>query len=264
METHPLDDDENYKYVTSKIDIDNFINYQQTEIYANNRDWPSNNLKKWRVRNPASQWKWFLYDMDFGLGNNMSEYTNNIFEFAAAEDGEDWPNGPKSTFLFRKLLENKTFTLKFVNRMSTLLSMNFESSRVLARIDKMMGEISAEVERDQDRWGHSASWMEGVLDDMKEFAENREAEILFDMQEFFGLGEFVPVTLAAMGNGRVLVDGLPLDTPSMKITFFKGTPVTVSAEGVSGGIFTGWSDGATDATRTILPEEIDALTANFK
>ena len=264
MESHSLDDDENYKYVASKIDIDNFINYQQTEIYANNRDWPSNNLKKWRVRNPATQWKWFLYDMDFGFGNTMSEYTNNIFEFAAAEDGPDWPNGPKSTFLFRKLLENKTFTNKFVNRMSALLSMNFEKSRVLARIDKMMDEISAEVERDQERWGHSASWMESVLDDMKEFAENREAELLAEMQEFFGLGEFVPVTLAATGNGRVLVDGLPLDTPTMKITFFKGTPVTVSAEGVSGGIFTGWSDGVTDATRTIMPEEVDALTANFK
>ena len=72
------------------------------------------------------------------------------------------------------------------------------------------------------------------------------------------------MTLAATGNGRVLVDGLPLDTPTMKITLFKGTPITVSAEGVSGGIFTGWSDGVTDATRTILPEEVDALTANFK
>ena len=264
MESHPLDDDENYRYVASKIDIDNFINYQLTEIYANNRDWPSNNLKKWRSRSPETLWKWFLYDMDFGFGNDMSEYTNNIFEFAAAEDGPDWPNGPKSTFLFRKLLENKSFTNKFINRMSTLLSMNFEKSRVLARIDEMMSEISAEIERDQDRWGHSASWMERVLDGMKEFAENREAEILFDMQEFFGLGELVPVTLAATGHGRVFVDGLMLDNASMKITFFKGTPVTVSAEGLAGGIFTGWSDGVTDAIRTILPEEINALTANFK
>jgi hypothetical protein len=194
----------------------------------------------------------------------MSEYTNNIFEFAAAEDGPDWPNGPKSTFLFRKLLENKSFTNKFVNRMSTLLATNFEKTRVLARIDAMMGEISAEVARDQKRWGHSAKWMDQVLDDMKYFAESRESEILFDMQEFFGLGEFVPVTFAASGSGRVLVEGLPLDRPAVKATFFKGTPVIVSAEGVNGGVFTGWSDGVTDVTRTIMPGEIDALTANFK
>ena len=166
--------------------------------------------------------------------------------------------------MFRKLLENKTFTNKFVNRMSALLSTNFEKSRVLARIDAMMGEISAEVARDQKRWGHSAKWMEQVLDGMKEFAENRESEILVDMQEFFALGGFVPVTLAASGNGRVLVDGLPLDRPAVKMTLFKGTPVTVSAEGTNGGIFTGWSDGVTDVSRTILPEEIDALTANFR
>jgi len=33
---------------------------------------------------------------------------------------------------------------------------------------------------------------------------------------------------------------------------------------VNGGVFTGWSDGVTDVTRTIMPGEIDALTANFK
>ena len=65
----------------------------------------------------------------------------------------------------------------------------------IATADAMMGEISAEVARDQKRWGHSAKWMDQVLDGMKEFAENRESEILFDMQEFFALGEFV--------NGRV-------------------------------------------------------------
>ena len=84
------------------------------------------------------------------------------------------------------------------------------------------------------------------------------------MQEFFALGEFVPVTLAASGSGRMLVEGLPLDRPAVKATFFKGTPVIVSAEGVNGGVFTGWSDGVTDVTRTIMPGEIDALTANFK
>ena len=264
MESHPLDDDANYQYVASKIDIDNFINYQQTEIYANNRDWPSNNLKKWRVRNPATKWKWFLYDMDFGFGNDMSDYTNNIFEFAAAEDGEDWPNGPKSTFLFRKLLENESFKNKFVNRMSALLSMNFEKSRVLARIDAMMNEISAEMARDQKRWGHSASWMGKVLDGMKSFAEERPDVLYREMQEFFKLEEIVPVTLTASGNGRVLVDGLPLDSPSLKVNFFKGTPVTLSAEAVNGGVFVGWNDGVADASRTILPEEIDSLTAIFR
>ena len=82
--------------------------------------------------------------------------------------------------------------------------------------------------------------------------------------KFFELGEPISVTLKAEGKGRILVHGLPLDTASMTIDFFKGFPVTVSAEGVGGGIFTGWSDGVADATRTILPEEIDALTANFK
>ena len=49
----------------------------------------------------------------------------------------------------------------------------------------------------------------------------------------------------------------------MTISFFKGTPVTITAQ-ENGGTFTGWSDKVTDKTRTINPEEVDELTAIFK
>ena len=49
----------------------------------------------------------------------------------------------------------------------------------------------------------------------------------------------------------------------MTISFFKGTPVTITAQ-ENGGTFTGWSDKVTEKTRTIMPEDVNSLTANFK
>ena len=263
LESMHLNSQQNYDKVASQIDVDNFINYVQTELFMNNRDWPANNLKKWRGTNPKTKWKWFIYDMDFGFGNEFSDFKNNIFEFATAEDGEDWPNGPASTLLLRRLLENENFKLAFINRFPVLLTMNFEKSRLLARINAMMGEIESEISRDQKRWGHNASYMSGQLEKMKTFAGTRQDVILSEMTEYFGLGEPAKVTLSVSGSGRILVHNLPLDRPSMTVSFFKGTPVTITAQ-ENGGTFTGWSDKVTEKTRTIMPEEASSLTAIFK
>lgn len=264
IEGADLKSEADYSYVASRIDVNNFLNYVQTEIFVNNRDWPGNNLKKWRSNNPKTLWKWFLYDMDFGFGNNYSEYTNNIFEFVTAEDGESWPNGPQYTFLLRKLLENDGFRQAFVNRMATLLSMNFESSRLLARINTMMAEIEAEIPRDQERWGLSTAYMAQTLEDMKNFAASRQGEILEEMMQFFGFSEIAEQTLSVTGGGQILVHNLPLDRNSMTVRFFKDYPVVVSAQPVSGGVFVGWSDGSTEAVRVVIPGEIAELTAIFK
>lgn len=264
LETNHLDNEKNYDKVDSKIDIDNYISYMQTELYANNRDWPANNVKIWRGSNPKTKWKWFLYDLDFGMGNDYSEYTNNIFEFAAAENGEGWPNGPEHTLLFRRLLENENFKTAFINRMAVLLQMNFESSRVLDRIEKMMAEIENEVTRDQERWKQSKSRMANQLEVIKKFAQERPNVVYKELQEYFKLGKSAEMTLSVQGPGTIYVHGLKLDKKTLKIPFFADLPVTITAEPTDGGTWTGWSDGVKEKTRTELPNSISKLTANFK
>ena len=264
LESNHLGNEDNYAYIASQIDVDNFINYMQTEMYANNRDWPGNNLKKWRNNNPKTKWKWFLYDMDFGMGNGYSEYTNNIFEFAAAEDGESWPNGPEYTLLFRRLLENSGFRAAFVNRMAVLLQMNFSSARVLARIERMMNEIESEISRDQKRWKLSSSRMDRQLEEIEDFARERPGIVYDELREYFELGKRTPVTLSVTGPGTILVHGLALDVASLVVPFFEGTPVLLSAEPTAGGVWAGWSDGVMEQTRYVSPGEVETLTAVFK
>lgn len=264
LESHHLDSEENYAYLSSLIDVDNFLNYVHTEVFVNNRDWPGNNLKKWRCNNPSTPWRWFLYDLDFGFGNSHSEYTNNIFEFISEENGESWPNGPEYTLLLRRLMENESFKASFINRMTALLSMNFALKRVKARIEMMMSEYDSEMARDQKRWGLSASHMRNGLNTLLSFAESRKSVLMNELVEFFDLGETVPVTLSSSGNGRVLVHGLPLDEKNMTIEFFAGQKIVLTAQPVNGGVFMGWNDGDISPMRVISPENVDSLMALFK
>ena len=264
LEDNHLDKEENYAQVAAQIDVDNFMNYVHLETFVDNRDWPGNNLKKWRVSNPATPWKWFVYDTDFGFASGMSAFNDNIFEFAAAENGSNWPNGPEYTLLLRRMLENPGFRMAFINRMSTLLSMNFSSARVKARMKKLMSDIEAEIPRDQKRWGHNSSYMEREFGKMEEFAEDRPGVILSELREYFDLSTPAAVTLSVNGGGSIYVHGLPIDQYPMSVNFFKGTPVTLTAVPKPGNVWAGWDDGDLNQVRTINPGELTILTAIFK
>ena len=96
------------------------------------------------------------------------------------------------------------------------------------------------------------------------FIEERPAKVFSEMQEHFALGKAASVKLAADGNGRILVHGLPLDAAALTVDFFEGFPVTLTAQPVDGGVFVGWDDGVEIATRTVDPGEVGAVKALFK
>ena len=148
--------------------------------------------------------------------------------------------------------------------MTTLLQLNFETSRVTAQINKLMNEIQSEIPRDQERWSLSATKMDNQLKNIKAFAQKRPSTIIKELREFFKLGNPTPFTLSTNGPGSILVHGLLLESSTATITFFEKLPVTISAEPQSGHSFLKWSDGETNPTRIIWPGQDKSITAIFK
>ena len=54
IQQNDLSNDQNYNYVINQIDIDNFMEYNIAQIYMDNRDYPGNNIKYWKV--PGGKW----------------------------------------------------------------------------------------------------------------------------------------------------------------------------------------------------------------
>ena len=299
LRSNSLSSDANYKKVADQIDIDNYINYMQAEMFLNNSDWPHNNIKKWRVASQKTKWKWFLYDTDFGFGVSYNTQNGNVFSYVTNENGTsgmggmnfpgmggdfpgmgggNWGGGmggqqPQMavgastsvhTILMIRLLENEGFRNAFINRFSVLLSMNFSADRLLKRINDLQSQVESEMARDQQFWNYNASSMSNNLQTIKNFAQSRQATVREQMESHFSLSSPVEMTISSQGSGTVLVDGLPLDQSSMRLTFYTGVPVTLTARAGSGATFTGWSDGVTDATRKVNPGEVNSISAVFK
>ena len=53
-----------FLYFTSKVDINNFINYWISMLFISNNDWPANNKQIWRPRTDEGKWRWMLIDTD--------------------------------------------------------------------------------------------------------------------------------------------------------------------------------------------------------
>ena len=56
LQSNNLTSDANYKKIADQVDVSNFMNYMQAEMFLNNSDWPHNNLKKWRVASQKTKW----------------------------------------------------------------------------------------------------------------------------------------------------------------------------------------------------------------
>jgi hypothetical protein len=201
---HDLAEDNNYKVVSSQIDIDQLIDYLISEIYFANNDWPGSNIFFWRPRDrKGARWRWILHDTDFGFDLDHKNGAGfNMLELATRSDGPSWPNPPWSTFLLRHLLRNDGFRQRFVQRSMMRLDTVYAPKRVIETLDRMAAAIEAEIPRQYARWSTVpisesirrkypplktlAQW-HAEIERMRNFAKQRRGFVEEHFREKFGL-----------------------------------------------------------------------------
>ncbi len=258
---------ENYDFVCDRMDIDNFINYQAIEIYCNNQDWPCNNIKYWRPRTPDGKWRWILYDTDYGFGlYGIDEYTFNTLEYATDADGQGWPDQPWVTIFIRKLMENESFRIDFINRFCDLMNTCLKPEIMVDQINAKAAVIQSEIPAHNNRWNQIANWQANV-DNMITFAQERDLHMKVHLRDHFGLGDMrtltVDVSPGESGNVRVNT-ALPDDYP-WGGAYFPDIPIGLTAIPEPGNRFNGWQGTQEDSAQiTIILADNQEYTAIFE
>lgn len=248
-------DDEVFEEVSRRVDIDNFIDYQITQIYLGNTDWPGNNHKFWRPQRPDGKFRWILYDTDFGFGSNTS-YNHNTLAFATASNGPDWPNPPGATFLLRTLLRNETFKNRFINRFADHLNYTFVPDRMEAILDSMAAIVEPEIQRHFTRWGGSMPGWRGKQSAMKTWGRQRTPYMWGLLRSFFGLRPAQQLTVdtenAAQGVVRVNLH-LP-DSYPWTGSYFQGVSPRIEAVPRPGYRFVEWTGTSSSTSPVLTPD----------
>ncbi len=242
---------QNYDYVKSQIDIDNYLDYLTSEIYFANVDWPGWNLKYWRPQAPGGKWRWIIFDLDdgFGWGKPQDYGYRNMFDFVTTSSGEEWPNPPWSTSMLRAILQNERFVADLLNRFADHLNTIWQPHIVLATIDSMQNHLSAEMPHHINRWKNEftarpmsmGNW-QNFIDDLREFGRSRPAELRQVILAEFNLDKLVALKVKmdpVAGSIRINHD-IAIADSSWQGWYFSGLPVTLTAEPQPGFLFKSW------------------------
>ena len=220
LSQHDITDSVHYAHVGTMLDIDNFIDYNIANIYANNQDWPGNNRDYFRHRTEFDpdagpgrdgRWRYMLVDTDFSFGHQGTpprphdDTYLNMLAIATGTPSTAAPNPAWSTFELRRLLENDDFRRAFITRFAGLLNTAFSPAYVVGHIGHYEQLLESVMEEHIVRWSYPprmTAWRSSIRV-MDYFAENRPFHVrLHMMEQFDELGDTVRVDLDVVNTAR--------------------------------------------------------------
>ena len=145
VETHDMTLKENYDYVCSRIDIQNYIDFKIFQAYSGNYDLHNIKYYKSDAEGADGKWRWIFYDQDYAfreLGDSVARTVESGYHFI-------------SNSLIRNLLKNPDCRALYLSRMSELFSSALSADTVLAKINSLYEESLPEMERHCERWSLS-------------------------------------------------------------------------------------------------------------
>ena len=252
---------ENFNYIETQMDIENFISYALSQIYFDNTDWPGNNIKYWRSKDNG-KWRWILYDTDFGFGfKNAQNYKNNTLEYATAENGQENANKPWATLLLRKLLENNIFREKFIKTYADYTNSIFKSDVVNSKITDLSEIIKPEIQNHIEKWGEFLSpaqlysfWLNNISN-LKNFATNRLTHLNEHFVNKFGLSGTSNFNIEPnISNfGKIKINSIEIDKFPWQGKYFNDITLQVEAISKPGFKFVSWNiDGEIVGTENVI------------
>ncbi|MDG5766886.1 CotH kinase family protein [Balneolales bacterium ANBcel1] len=265
--------EENYAYMKTQMDIDNFLKYVTLNVYAANADWPHNNIRFWRKRTDTfdpdalpgadGRWRWMIFDMDASFGypyaGNASwwaQYDMNMVEWITGI-GNPRNEGRWVNALFNSLIENESFRHRFITLLADDLNTRFRPEFVKERIREFRDLYEPEMEEHLNRHpgsaGESLSGWHDHIQVMKTFAEKRPGYLRKHLSEYFDLPGTANLSIRVEDTdwGYMQVNGMDIHPKTPGIdealtewtgTYFKGVPVTVTPMPDNGFEFDDWLD----------------------
>lgn len=268
-----ITEDAHYNHIRGMMDVEQFIDYQITEIFFGNGDWPGGNIIYWRPQLESGRWKWLLYDADMTMGSHgRGGFDDNNLYYATSNAADYYANPRWSTYLLRRLLENESFRASFIQRYSIHLQYTFSEKNTVFYMDSTAALIRDEVPRHMDRWekstrlGSNMNW-EKHMDVIYNFLERRPDYARSHLKNKFSLFRLNSLRTRVAGNngGIILTEGFRSDTTEY-VSVYEGEAVQLQAIPAPGYRFSGWSGMAESNQETIRPvmKGGATITASFE
>jgi len=242
-----MSEDSNYEKAAAIMDIENFTDYYITEIWSSNSSW-GHNIQMWKPKAEGSKWRWILLDLDRGfIGAEDGRLWN--FTTSTSPSSYNWARVP-----LKGLLQNESYSQRFVQRFTDHLYTTFHPKRVVSFIEKHKDLIDQEIPYHSERWaGTTSSYGNGIpsvdyweaeVAELVDFAYGRPPFMRENLRASFGLSD--PVSLTTISHpkeaGQIWINELPIASSPWEGKYFANMPFQLEAKAQIGREFLGWKN----------------------
>ena len=258
------------------MDVDEFINLVIANAYFNNVDFFGNNIFMWRPRTEDGRWRFIAKDMDFTMGLYGSapynyKYFNWVYD-SNYDSNFNWgANAYEATRLFRRLMEDKDFNRRFLDRFAIYMGDFLNYDAVWEKTWKPMREAIAKEYPSHrnlvNQWWPNYS---NELSSAQNWLRQRTDFMYSHLAEYFKLG--TPVSLVVNSsladnerqNIEVLLNEVTLSDGKLVGKFFKNRQISLNAtvkDGTSAVI--GWNIRKVNNNGNITEEKVSGASYSF-
>lgn len=233
--------DSNFEKLKTEMDLNNFLIFNISETYSDNRD-AGGNIRYYKAYHDTSKWRWMLYDLDLGLGINKQEsYKRNTVKKFTSINDEVWPDPPWSTLTIRKILENKEGQELYITYFADMLNTVFHQDTAVRLLNKMASVIEPEIAFHQTKWDRSYKGWEININHLKNFIVHRPYYVRQHIMEKFDLKDTIYVSIQYPGKekGKIRLNTLDINR-DFKGIYFADVPITANAHPAFDYEFKGW------------------------
>ena len=254
--------------LSSRFDLENYIDYFVFETYIQNRDWMGidwelNNIKLWRQDTLDATWRYMMYDTDFAFGL----YGGNIYQnYIDRARNPDYPNTHSE--IFDHVLDNADFKCRFTNRYNDLINTTFQTGNFDAVTDELKTELAPAIPDHIAAWSnqmgpYSYTYWLNAVNGIKSYNSGRIATARQHLNQSLSLQGQHTVDLDVFPStaGHVKLNSIMPELPWDGV-YHGACPVAAKAIPSHGFLFSHWYSTATPYNNAVQDSIEVALSAN--
>lgn len=223
-----------YEQLAPQIDMDNFVESLIAEIYAQNTDYPTNNVSLWRPTEEGGKWRWILKDMDrYGMQLSLYPRDFNMLRYMFTPDDIQFA-GMHHFDLYANMVTYPEFRNAFLDKFAVYLGDFLRPDVVLALLDKMEAEIGGEVQATFRLYNMKYQGFTDGMKYLRSIIEGRTATeartvLLYSMlNDYFQLGGVLPMQVNTEACAAT-INGVKLTEGNFNGSFFASHPLRLAA-----------------------------------
>ncbi len=256
-------DEDTYREIEKRIDIDEYINYMAIELYLGGDDWPKNNVKGFRDVNDG-KFHFVIFDLDHAFNQSGTAFTGFKAKQKYTFDplcGKTWDgkslSGKRITAeiefvtIFLNLIKNKEFKKKFEDHFCVIAGSVFTPDRCKDIVNEMANHMAPSMSISNGYDSGRSPW-DTANKVISNLSQSRIGTMVSAMATFVGEKNTRLTTKVSsnIGTASLLVNDFEI--PTGKFNGYMYSPFVLKAQPKPGYEFLGWTKTASD--------DLDAIT----